>query len=354
MAETTSIEIKIPWDARDGFEPVENPDLSMHDEVVHRIMRAYHKAKEVQAGFGSAYQPSKMWIPFMEARREYLDALSSRDEIALGNLLKNLWRNSGSNFLIKYGLYEDYDKPENHLRLKAGLAINFSAWNHFVRNKNIEQLRIPPIGNPFGVYYKDVLITSATFNNHYESEKVAALLDGIKYPIVGEIGAGIGLLPYYMMRDIPNLRYFDFDLPEIQIITQYFLMMAYPKKRFLLFGEKDWIELTRRDTLQYDFILLPNFEVRKADYHLFDVFVNFHSLSEMSQETIDEYMKHITRATRLYFYMENTIHDFEIFNGGKELSVNHFPYLQTDFVQIYKSYAIWGEPVYREYLFKKR
>ena len=347
--------ISIPWDERDGFEPVPNPDMSRHKMVVKRIMASYHEAKRYQAGEPETYQPSEMWIPFIKERQEYIDALNAKDEEALGNLLANFFRNSGSNYVIKYGKWEGYESEEAEtlkLRLMMGLALNFGAWKHFVANPDVKELAIPPVGNPFGVYYDDVLITSATFNNHYEAEKIHALVEDIDNPIVGELGAGIGILPYYLMKQIPNLKYIDFDLPEILIITQYFLMMSYPKKRFLLFGEKDF-ELTRRGIANYDFILLPNFMLRKGDYHLCSVFVNFHSLSEMKYETIAEYMPHITRMTALYLYMENSTTDFVVLDDYHEIKVERFPIDPEKFTRIYKSHSIWNENVYREYLYKK-
>ena len=93
-------------------------------------------------------------------------------------------------------------------------------------------------------------------------------------------------------------------------------MVAFPDKRFLLYGEnaKDNMNLD-----QYDIILMPNFVLPKLSDETVDLFFNESSFSEMNRETTEEYVCQIERISRKYFMHINHDAKFLWNENGKKL-----------------------------------
>ena len=310
-------------------------------EIIERIMNAYHYALERKPFVDAVYLPSATWIPFVELRRDYITALESWDCDGLEALLSNMFQNSGTLYLMKYGRPSSEDFSEWEARLRRSITKDLRAWSFVVEDKRLDGLAMPDIGNPWGCKLcGDVLVTPASIPGNYYAQRIKHLLKLCNGNKVGEIGSGIGFVPYYLSKMVDGLKYVNFDLPEVLVVCQYFLMSAFPDKKFMLGGEyfEDW-----------DFALLPCFDIKEWTLPV-DVFVNIHSLSEMRLEGIEEYVKHIARLSKRYFYQENSAVDFELPNGMPEIGVPRFPGLSENFTMLYNYPAIWREPVYMEYL----
>ena len=215
-------------------------------------------------------------------------------------------------------------------------------------------MSLPSIGNPFGYKIDGVIVTGSSACQNYYAKQAAALITDIAVPIVAEIGGGFGGLFYYLLNENTNVKCCNFDLLEVLAISQYFLMMAFPEKQFLLFGEPGSEgRLTAKILSDFDVILLPNYKLIDLDENTVDLFLNFHSLSEMDQITIDEYIQQITRVTRGYFYHENSTSARNIGYGKLEISAEEYPVSPSAFAFVYKKNAIWGEKRYMEFLYRK-
>ena len=319
-------------------------------ELIPRIIEAYNKAKEHQKELGAIYKPSPMWKTFLLLRKPLTDALSARDEKAVEELLSNLWHNGCSCFIAPQEFAEGIDTKDEEViqRMYDRILQEVRAWKHYTDGeRNLKDLQIPKIGKPYGVIVNNIPIVPGTPRYHYYSRKIKALLDGIENPVVAEIGGGIGLLAYFLTRD-SNIQYIEFDLPEVLVVSQYFLMKAFPEKRFLLYGED-------RTDEPYDYILMPHFEIRNLVDNSVDVFVNFHSISEMNLDTITEYMGHIARATKEYFYHENSGYGLIVLGSEPdETAGQNFVVPDSKLIRLSMTPAIFGENVYREFLYKRR
>ena len=58
-------------------------------------------------------------------------------------------------------------------------------------------------------------------------------------PVIAELGGGYGRLFYFLSQHFSEFTYIGIDLPEILCCASYYLMLAFPDKRFLLYGEAE-------------------------------------------------------------------------------------------------------------------
>ncbi len=324
--------------------------------MISRIIESYHKAKDTQVSAGNAYQPAPMWKDFISLRQPLIDALDGKDEVAVKDLLDNLFHNGSSAFIVDYNLWlavRDNDEKGKQDTIDK-VMVEVRTWREFTdKLYPLEELYTPQIGNPYGCYINDVPIIPAAARYNYYSHKIKAMVDGVESPVVAEIGGGLGVVAYFLTRD-SNIKYVGFDLPEILIMSQYYLMMAFPEKKFLLYGERPDEYITSDMIEKYDYILMPNFMLPKLGNNSVDVFINFHSLSEVLPETIKEYIEHIARVSKGYFYHENASAPIKILNKYIELSEQQFHIPTNKFMLMSMSPTMWGENIYREYIYKKR
>jgi putative sugar O-methyltransferase len=123
-------------------------------------------------------------------------------------------------------------------------------------------------------------------------------------PIVGELGGGFGGMAYYFSRDNASSCYIDFDLPEILVLSQAYLLSTLDPSEIVLYGEYTEIDAicSRRVAL------LPSFCIKDFAESSFDAFFNSYSLSEMDSHSVDVYLSEIARLLK---------------KGSNFLSVNH-------------------------------
>jgi len=340
--------------------PVPNQiDEGRHELIVERILHAYKKAKSVQADFPPSYLPAEGWEKDIRIRRsDYIQALNTGDYVALGTLLKNFFRNSGISGLTVFAYFSDIQESstQTKMRFVNDMLSDYSNWTDILDDPNLNDICVPPIGNPWGYKIKNSLLMPNSLRHHYWGTQVNNLLSDIENPIVAEIGGGYGGFANSWLSRSNTGRYIDFDLPEILLIASYYLMGAFPEKKFLLFGEAGNNSPTISDLInEFDVILLPNFCLPDLASGSVDLFVNTHSLSEMNYDIVAEYISQVARSSKYYFFHVNS--DREVLKGfgGTEVASYQFPIPTNIFKRIYKSNSVWGggDGRYREHLYQR-
>ena len=169
------------------------------------------------------------------------------------------------------------------------------------------------------------------------SEIYGSLLSGIlrpaKRPVIAELGGGCGRLAYYTLRDIDSFIYIDFDLPETLCLAAYFLMLAYPSKRFLLYGEEEYSPDLHE---KYDFIFMPSWEMQKLKPSSVDLFVNECSLGEMTPEAATNYVDCIAKSTRYFFHMNHDRFRNHYIGGRRSLLGWEYPVPDDQFTLLFR------------------
>jgi putative sugar O-methyltransferase len=145
--------------------------------------------------------------------------------------------------------------------------------------------------------------------------------------IIGELGAGSGELTILTKRVIPECKYICFDLPETLMVSSYNIMMAYPNLKIGLYEDfKNSGTITKQDLQKYDIILLPNWCIDWVESDTLDLFINIGSMCEMDLPIIENYIHHIERICKGYFYTINrNVKGVKEF-GVEDVALEDFPF----------------------------
>lgn len=321
---------------------LESNYFNINPEILSRIRTAYLLAKKDQKDAPAEYQVGGEWLPILTRNwNEFNSKNFSEDQ------LSNLFRNKLSLGLITHSTYEDLARASKNKKKEFILKLlrDFELWKDLTGCTDSSILESPSIGNPFGYQINETLILPDACRHHYYSSRVCELLRTENAPVVAEIGGGYGGFAHYLLRD-EAFKYVNYDIPEILILSSFYLMHAFPNKRFKLYGESDEI---------CDIELLPNFMLKNIERNSIDLFFNTASLSEMNLETINEYLKHISRSCRKYFFHINSVESIFGMGAHYEISANDFPIDQESFKLLYRHKELFGGggDRYQEFLYER-
>ena len=120
--------------------------------------------------------------------------------------------------------------------------------------------------------------------------------------VICDIGGGYGGLLRLLKYIYKNSCCILVELPETCLLASYFLKKNFTKKKILLnsdFSEK------KQNFLDYDFVILPQSQIKNLPNESVDLMINTSSLSEMDNKTQNFYVDQIERLTKKYFYSVN-------------------------------------------------
>jgi putative sugar O-methyltransferase len=141
---------------------------------------------------------------------------------------------------------------------------------------------------------------------------------------VCEIGGGFGQFGELILNN-KNAKLILIDLPLSNLISAYYLIKNFPKKKFFLYD--DYTKkgpITNELISKYDvFILPPNLKLEKNVK--IDFFINMRSMMEMTQASINNYFNfiHVHASKNSYFFNLNRFHKLI---GKDKISFENFPY----------------------------
>lgn len=278
-------------------------DKSINPALIRKLIKSYIQAKEHEKSCLAPYQTGANWKSFMElTRKPFYKAMKEQNTDKIAELLQNFFRNCLSTGIM--GGEQAFKNSKDNPEVYKEFLHNFKVWTYSINSDcEIQELAMPPVGNPYGFDVEGQLINTNCFWNHYRAHYCNKLLDGQEKSIVAEIGGGYGGFAYYLLKNNQSIAYINFDLPENLLISSYYLSLAYPDKRVLYFNE---VKPLTEDLLKdYDIILMPHYMLLQLPDLSVDFFINTISLSEMEYDTICEYISQISRTCKSYFYHEN-------------------------------------------------
>lgn len=312
-------------------------------------------AEEILAIHKQIYQISPAsgewkWIN-QNKKQSYFEVLEKGDGKSLAQILVNFFREEAVYGLISSS-YQALNSIEAARDLESQILLDLDVWREFTDQDNADLpiLDAPRVGNPYGVFDKNVLILVDQPRHDYFAKKIENLCSQISTdrPTVLEIGGGYGGLCVQLFRRINNLRYIDCDLPETLYLAYYFLRKALNKKIV-------WALDGKTEGLLADIILVPamNYNAIIAPV---DLIFNGNSLSEMAEETVANYMELLHRLRPSYFLHQNS--NFVLFPDSPrhiEVIASQFPINRNLYQEMYRAVAPWqgAGGRYREFLYKK-
>lgn len=181
------------------------------------------------------------------------------------------------------------------------------------------------IGNSEDIInYEGFYINRDVFRNFFRIQKLEKIiLYKKKIKNICEIGGGFGGAASMVLLREPNIKYFLIDLPEMNLLSHYFLQNSFPEKKIFSFIDIKNNSITSSDLNNFDIFILPPY-MNYKDIK-FDLFINFQSMQEMKKKTIKKYFDfiHSHIATNGYFYNINRFY----YDGTLEKNIlSDYPY----------------------------
>ncbi|WP_321493269.1 putative sugar O-methyltransferase [uncultured Desulfobacter sp.] len=304
-------------------------------EIVSKLIKAFNIVRNDAKTVPEIYRVGENWGNVLKGTWGNFYELSEKNDIVnISEMLSNFCRNPLSHSIM--GGEGVFNKFINHPGQESWLQHNLEVWMALVDGKaSLDEVGMPPIGNPYGYNVDGQIINWNSFVNHGRAFRTLRLLSEEDHPVVAEIGGGFGGYAYNLLRNKRKLTYIDFDLPENLLIASYYLSMAYPEKNILIYDSESMI-MDIAHLKKYDAVMMPNFMLPKLQDASVDLFINTISFSEMEYKTICEYFNQIDRIGSKYFYHENLACHPEY--KGYPSAI--FPQL-NNFTQIFSSISPW-------------
>jgi hypothetical protein len=317
----------------------------------------YRSMQTGQRGQPAVFQPAGEWSVYIEARREFYLALSAGDGVETWRSLKDFWRNRLGAIVKQYALFESLAAgAEARRRFVELMARDYVIWRHLF-GEDPATLAIPPVGNPWGCHFDNVLIAPKALRYHALSTQIRHITSDVPRPVIAEIGAGYGGMAYYLLRGDQPVCYLDFDLPETLVLAAYYLRRTLPHRKVHLCARPE--ELTPALLQACDVVLAPNWGIRSLPGRSVDLFLNTFSLSEMPMPAIAEYLQQIERTCRGYF-LHNNMDRPGVINGGSErIPCSRYPIPAGKFKLLSRRYDLFQDRHhgrdgdYRELLYQR-
>ena len=326
--------------------------------IIKKITESYHVTKKINLKSDSPFILKGLWAEWIEINfKNLINCLNRRDNLELFKLLDNMFQET---FTRGFSVYDGF------IRLKRpfGRLYYLSVWQEYFKKYlkekyNTKLINFPEVGNPSGVILNDQVIPFETIRHCYFANQFKELLKGEENPLVVEIGGGFGGFAQQFLSKFNDekIRYILYDLPEVNVISSYFLMKSFPNKKFLLFNNQDPWE----GSIDFDIAILPYFEITKIPENSVDLFYNACSFSEMSSDNARAYLNQIEISCKNYFAHENHEVRFTYSQNGEKsanlLGSEIIPSIKK-FKRIYKKKRVFGLPedfYYKsnEYLYQK-
>ena len=277
-------------------------DASSDDTaLLQRICNAYARTVSHPDSAVACYEPTGWWKALRESSLgPVMQALAQSDISTLRMTYANFFRDRCANGLVgvPYGMANAYFRSgmqDVHRHAYLGDALyRIDYWISQTGGQfDLADLAGPAVGNPFGISIRGTLVRPGSEYQHYCAHEILKRLDR-RPSVVGEIGGGYGGMAYYLLRDGWPLAYVDFDVPESLALASYYLMKAFPSRRFLLYGER---ELTVEALAASDIVLLPLFEMDRMPAGFLKLAFSSHTLGDLSDRAMAAYLASINRMT---------------------------------------------------------
>lgn len=319
---------------------IPHPEKDTDDSVIiSRIIAAYQKAKAKQQGAGEAFNVSNEWLHIYERNLgPVMKALLKGNIEDVQRMYRNLFRDPCSTGLhglpIKIpNLFGGAPIKQKYREyIMCDVLHRYNLWRTRTGNRyTTAALSAPVVGNPYGPTIDGNFVRPCGDYQHYYAYAIGQLLGSTTNQVVVELGGGFGGLAFYLLRDLPQITYVDFDLPEGTALASYYLMKSLPSLPIRLYGE---VELIRNVVETSCVYMMPSFEIVNLPAKSVGVSFNSYSLAEMSPATVLRYIDEIGRITRGHFLHVNH-------NKNAVLSADNFGVERRGFKLLSREIAGW-------------
>lgn len=279
---------------------------------LRRLFTIYEQHKSHQPP--QPYRVGKIWDEALRKwRKNYLAALESGDAERLRDVLRCFHRNDTIAAIgIEVEILKQlFLKPFRSACFVTNLITKYQAFPQVCDPRFLPFVDEGRFGCPVGVPYDGQKLTASGFRHaYYASEFSRAIdLDSRDDLVICELGAGYANLPR-ILKHVHHARRFTyviFDLSQMLPVAAYFLKANCPGARIGLWDDLYEGPLSRQRLREYDFVLLPNWDIARLQEGSVDAVINTASLAEMDGDIVENYLGQIRRVTARggHFYTVN-------------------------------------------------
>ncbi|MBI5623171.1 MAG: putative sugar O-methyltransferase [Elusimicrobia bacterium] len=327
------------------------------EDLIAGLCAFYKGLKARQRDAGGLYLPGGEWGEYLAERRAFYESLAQGDLEDVHAGLRGFWRNELGPIVSNYAYYRDLaaGKPASVERFMTLMSRDYGIWRSLYPDEPLGRLRVPEIGDPWGLSIGGELVAPQAFRFHNHSRQISGILSGIGKPVWAEIGGGYGGTAFYYLRNAlePGVTYVDFDLPETLAIAAYYLSRALPGRRIWLHDGA--APLTRESVSGFDVVLAPNYAIERLEDDAVDLFLNAFSFSEMPYPVLENYLRHVQRTTAGYFLQNNMDRSGVVNRGFERVPCSRYPIDPRRMKLLYKKHDLFQgtEGDYRECLYQR-
>lgn len=305
--------------------------------LVERIFRSYKKIKEAQQNIADVYRPASIWQEHLDQSYAYVLRALREDDVDTFHF-----------FLANFGAWKSYIGIESASMVRAYAESlvarryltnvlfhqQLRTWKWFYgERKAVSCLSYPLHGNQIGAYIDGHFVGVGSFFNEIYGSLLKGLIGDRERPVVADLGAGYGKLAYFTLREVERSCFIDFDLAEPLCLAAYYLMLTWPGKSALLYGEEEYSSAAHG---RYDLVFMPAHAIDKLADKSVDLFVNKNSLGAMTSEAVVNYVAHIARSTRYFFHMNHELYP-NVYAGERRGLLGHeYPVPMSEFKLLFR------------------
>jgi hypothetical protein len=293
--------------------------------MVERLFAAYRAAKQVEQAVDPVFHPGGGWKRVRDkAFAPLLEGVARDDLEPFHFFLANFGSWKDSTGIETSRLVHEYSvDPRKRRHYEQRMMAPMIQWwlTSGGGGAALSELDLPRHGNQCGVLAGESLVTSGAISSEIYGRMLAGLVSGER-PVIAEVGGGFGRLVYYLSRHLERFCYLDFDLPETLCCASYFLMKCFPERRFLLYGEGEPAAASIRE---FDFIMMPSFEITRLPARSVDLFINENSLGDMPGATARFFVAEMCRTADAIWHRNHEAWRNEFEEGGRSLINREYP-----------------------------
>jgi len=307
-------------------------------ELLQRISRSYVLSKGEQPKYPDPYSVYGMWEQLLSSDYGEMTAAAAASDISgLNAVCSNIFRKRSRGLSMSGATpdFRDAAACELHINDYVDYLLHMSTYLNFpgpamdmdsegyiftekikpqelwkaICKKAGTDAAYPAVGNPFGLKLDTEsgpsVVPQVAVRHLHAALRIRQLVAGQNHACILEIGGGFGGIQYYVAKTVgkPFVIY-SLDIPEINIISAYFLSRALPEVNVVLYGEEATGTQAKGQQPGGTIFILPNWKLKELAENSVDVAVNTDSLPEVPEAAMKEYLHSIARISK-YFYSVN-------------------------------------------------
>lgn len=293
--------------------------------LVERIFQAYVRTKREQSAWDPMLLPQGGWKNVIDqAYAPLIDGWRENDLDRFHFFLTNFgaWHEpTGITESHKLQSYRASKQQRLHFEQRV-MGDSLSWWQLFEsQGRDLSALTLSRFGNQCGALVNGIFVSTDSVASDVDARLLAGVISG-RRPILGELGGGFGRLSCFLARQVPEFHYVGLDLPECLACASFYLMQAFPQRRFLLYGEHD---ITSDALHEYDFLLLPSSQIYSLGSSTVDLFINENSLGLMTPAACSSFVREICRIAKTFWHRNHEARRNRFADGTTSLINGEYP-----------------------------